>query len=125
MTKIELRNGKASVPAKAGGPAFRTGMRGTETIAVDDVVATHRVCHRFQAPILARGCGTSLSGETVNYAVVIDFSKYLHAVFEVDTERRTVRCQPGAINEQVNLKTGPQGFVFAPDPSTHSYCTIG
>src|SRR5581483_10204538 len=170
MTKIELRNGKASVPAKAGGPAFRTGMRGTETIAVDDleaelraavegevrfdsasralyatdasnyrqppigvviprtiddVVATHRVCHRFQAPILARGCGTSLSGETVNYAVVIDFSKYLHAIFEVDTERRTVRCQPGAINEQVNLKTGPQGFVFAPDPSTHSYCTIG
>jgi FAD/FMN-containing dehydrogenase len=41
---------------------------------VDDVVATHRVCHDHGAPILARGCGTSLSGETVNYAVVIDFS---------------------------------------------------
>jgi FAD/FMN-containing dehydrogenase/Fe-S oxidoreductase len=92
---------------------------------VDDVVATHRVCHDHRAPILARGCGTSLSGETVNYAVVIDFSKYLHEIGEVDTERRTVRVQPGAINEQVNIVTGKHGLVFGPDPSTHAYCTIG
>jgi FAD/FMN-containing dehydrogenase/Fe-S oxidoreductase len=92
---------------------------------IDDVVATHRVCRDHDAPILARGCGTSLSGETVNYAVVIDFSKYLHGIMDVDPARRTVRCQPGSINEQVNLKTGEHGLVFAPDPSTHSYCTIG
>jgi FAD/FMN-containing dehydrogenase/Fe-S oxidoreductase len=92
---------------------------------VDDVVATHRVCHDHGAPILARGCGTSLSGETVNYAVVIDFSKYLHEILEIDAERRTVRVRPGAINEQVNIALGPHGLVFAPDPSTHAYCTIG
>jgi FAD/FMN-containing dehydrogenase/Fe-S oxidoreductase len=92
---------------------------------VDDVVAAHRACHEFGAPIVARGCGTSLSGETVNYAVVIDFSKYLHAIGETDAERRTITCQPGAINEHVNLKTGEHDLVFGPDPSTHSRCTVG
>ena len=93
---------------------------------VDDVVATHRACHEFGAPLLARGCGTSLSGETVNYAVVIDFSKYLHRIDEPDAESGTVVVEPGAINEQVNERTGAAiGMVFGPDPSTHSYCTIG
>ncbi len=92
---------------------------------VDDVVAAHAACRDFGAPILSRGCGTSLSGETVNYAVVIDFSKYLHAIGEPDGEARTVTVQPGAINEQVNRKTGEVGLVFGPDPSTHSRCTIG
>src|SRR5256885_6870538 len=55
---------------------------------IDDVVATHRVCRDHRAPILARGCGTSLSGETVNHAVVMDFSKYLDAIHEPDEQRR-------------------------------------
>ncbi len=92
---------------------------------IDDVIATHAACHAHQAPILARGCGTSLSGETVNYAVVMDFSKYLHGIGETDVDRRTVHVQPGAINEKVNLATGPHGLLFGPDPSTHKYCTIG
>ena len=93
---------------------------------VDDVVATHRACHEFGAPILGRGCGTSLSGETVNYAVVVDFSKYLDRIEEPDGAAGTVVCQPGAINEHVNERTGPAiDMVFGPDPSTHAYCTIG
>jgi FAD/FMN-containing dehydrogenase/Fe-S oxidoreductase len=93
---------------------------------LDDVVATHRACHRFGAPVLARGGGTSLSGETVNFAVVIDFSKYLTEIGDADADTQTVVCQPGAINEQVNEKTGKQvGMIFGPDPSTHSRCTIG
>jgi FAD/FMN-containing dehydrogenase len=93
--------------------------------SIDDVVAVHRVCHEHRAPILARGCGTSLSGETVNYAVVIDFSKYLDMIFSIDTDARTVRVLPGAINEKVNDHVGKFGLVFGPDPSTHAYCTIG
>ncbi|HWF33761.1 MAG TPA: FAD-binding oxidoreductase, partial [Solirubrobacteraceae bacterium] len=93
---------------------------------LDDVVTTHRICHDHGAPILARGAGTSLSGETVNFAVVIDFSKYLHEIGDADRESETVVCQPGAINEHVNEKTGEQiGMIFGPDPSTHSRCTIG
>ena len=94
--------------------------------SVADVVATHRACAEFGAPIVNRGGGTSLSGETVNRAIVIDTSKYLHRMGDVDTERRTVRVQPGAINAHVNEHTGKQaGLIFGPDPSTHSRCTIG
>ncbi len=93
---------------------------------VDDVVATHIACARFGVPIVNRGGGTSLSGETVNNAVVIDTSKYVNEIGDVDREKGTVRCQPGAINEQVNEKTGEQaGLIFGPDPSSHSRCTIG
>ena len=92
---------------------------------VDDVVATHQACSRHRAPILSRGAGTSLSGETVNFAVVIDFSKHLNRILDVDPGQRLVRVEPGAINEQVNLRTGKDGLVFGPDPSTHAYCTIG
>ena len=92
---------------------------------VEDVVAVHAACHEAGAPILPRGGGTSLSGETVNHAVVIDFTKYLHAIGEPDAQRALVSAQPGAINEQVNRRTGEIGMVFGPDPSSHSRCAIG
>jgi FAD/FMN-containing dehydrogenase/Fe-S oxidoreductase len=93
---------------------------------LDDIVATHRACHEFGAPIVNRGGGTSLSGETVNFAVVIDNSKYLTEIGDADAATQTVICQPGVINEQLNEKTGQQiGMIFGPDPSTHSRCTIG
>jgi FAD/FMN-containing dehydrogenase/Fe-S oxidoreductase len=92
---------------------------------LDDVVATHAACRRFGAPITNRGCGTSLSGETVNVAVIIDHSKHLTGIGEPDVEARTITVQAGAINEHVNLRTGPHGLVFGPDPSTHAYCAIG
>ncbi len=92
---------------------------------LDDVVITHQFCSRYKAPIVNRGGGTSLSGETVNFAVVIDHSKYLNHIGETDVNRRMVTVENGAINEQVNKKTGKMGFVFGPDPSSHGYCTIG
>jgi len=92
---------------------------------LDDIVATHRACAAFGAPIVNRGGGTSLSGETVNYAVVIDNSKYLTHVGEIDVDRRLVTAEPGVINEQLNRTTGRRGLVFGPDPSSHSRCTIG
>ena len=51
---------------------------------LEDIVAAHRVCADFGAPVVNRGGGTSLSGETVNYAVVIDNSKYLTRIGDVD-----------------------------------------
>ncbi len=93
---------------------------------LEDIVATHRACHEFGAPVLPRGGGTSLSGETVNFAVVIDVSKYLTEIGDADAATQTVVCQPGVINEKLNEKTGEQiGMIFGPDPSTHSRCTIG
>ena len=92
---------------------------------LDDVVAVHRVCHEHRAPILPRGCGTSLSGETVNHAVVIDFTKYLDDFDDPDMTDHTVVCRPGAINEKLNEHTGKWNWIFGPDPSTHAYCSIG
>jgi FAD/FMN-containing dehydrogenase/Fe-S oxidoreductase len=92
---------------------------------LDDVVATTVACHRYGAPLLSRGGGTSLSGETVNNAVVIDFSEYLTAMGKVDTGRKLITAEPGVINEQLNKHTGEQNLVFGPDPSSHSRCVIG
>ena len=92
---------------------------------LDDIVAAHRVCAAFGAPILNRGGGTSLSGETVNYAVVIDNSRYLTGISNLDEDRRLVTAEPGVINEELNRVTGRSGLVFGPDPSSHSRCTIG
>jgi len=94
-------------------------------VSIDDVVATHRVCHAHRAPLLPRGCGTSLSGASVNRAVVIDFTKHLDAVLDVDPDRRLARVQPGAINDRVGEAAAPYGLRFGPDPDTHAWCTIG
>lgn len=75
--------------------------------------------------MLCRGGGTSLSGETVNVAVVIDFSKYLTDIIDIDAQRRLATVQTGVINEQLNKATGEHGLVFGPDPSSHSRCTLG
>ena len=92
---------------------------------LDDVVAAHRVCHEHHVPIVNRGCGTSLSGEAVNVAVVIDHSKHLTAIGDVDLDTKTILVEAGAVNEKVNERTAQHGLVFGPDPSTHAYCTIG
>ena len=83
---------------------------------LDDVVATHRACHEFGAPIVNRGGGTSLSGETVNFAVVIDHSKYLTEIGDADAETRTVTCQPGAINEQRQREDRTAGRTWSSGP---------
>ncbi|MFB9351945.1 FAD-binding oxidoreductase [Streptomyces heliomycini] len=89
------------------------------------MVTVHRICHHFGAPVLSRGGGTSLSGETVNEAVVIDHSKYLTGIGEVDIRRRLVTCEPGVINEDLNRHTGRRSLIFGPDPSSPSRCVIG
>ncbi|WP_200171658.1 FAD-binding and (Fe-S)-binding domain-containing protein [Tomitella cavernea] len=92
---------------------------------LDAVVETMRACHAYHTPVVCRGGGTSLSGETVNVAVVIDFSKYLTDVGPVDLDRHTVVAETGVINEELNKAIGHTGYIFGPDPSSHSRCTIG
>lgn len=92
---------------------------------LDDVVETMKGCSKYRAPVTCRGGGTSLSGETVNNAVIVDFSKYLTEMGDVDVTGQRVTCQTGVINEQLNEHTGKHNLVFGPDPSSHSRCTIG
>jgi FAD/FMN-containing dehydrogenase/Fe-S oxidoreductase len=92
----------------------------------EDVVAAVEVCRKHGAPVLPRGCGTSLSGETTNVAVVIDTSKYMREILEVNPEEGYARVQPGVIRDQLSLMTEAEyNLTFAPDTSTHAYATFG
>ncbi len=91
----------------------------------DDVVATIETAGRHGVSVLPRGGGTSLAGQTVANAVVIDFSKYMRDVIEVDSEEGWVRVQPGIILDELNQHLGPTGMLFAPDPSTSNRGNVG
>ena len=91
----------------------------------DDVIGAAAACRKFAAPILARGAGTSLAGQCCNVAVVLDFTKYMNRVLELDPERRFARVQPGVVLDVLRDKAEAHQLTFAPDPSTHNRCTIG
>jgi len=90
-----------------------------------DVIATVDICRQFNAPILSRGGGTGLAGQTTNTAVVLDFSKYMNHIDPVDPVNRLVKVQPGAILDRVREAAEQYNLTFAPDPATHSRCTLG
>lgn len=92
----------------------------------EDVVAAIASCREHDAPVLSRGCATSLSGETTNVAVVVDFSKLMREIIEVDPAGRRARVQPGVIRDQLSNQTEAEyNLTFAPDTSTHEYATFG
>ncbi|HEY5055280.1 MAG TPA: FAD-binding and (Fe-S)-binding domain-containing protein [Acidobacteriaceae bacterium] len=91
----------------------------------DDVIATVAACREFGAPVLSRGGGTSVSGQTVNVAVVIDFSKYMSNVISLDAAARMARVEPGIVLDALRDEAERHALTFAPDPATHSRCTLG
>src|SRR5437868_3876763 len=91
----------------------------------EDVFATMEVARDFKVPVLPRGAGTSLAGQTVGEAVVMDMSKYLNRVLEVNTEERWALVEPGVVQEQFNLHLKPMGYLFGPDTSTANRATVG
>src|SRR5271167_579194 len=90
-----------------------------------DVISTVTICRTFNAPILSRGAGTSLAGQGCNAAVILDFSKYMNGMGEIDVQNRTVHVQPGIVLDRVRDVAEKFNLTFAPDPATHSRCTIG
>ena len=68
----------------------------------DDVVAAVEVAKRFGVPVLPRGAGTSLAGQTVGHAVVLDFSRHMHSLLGIDAEASTARVQPGLVQDELN-----------------------
>ncbi|MEO6982951.1 MAG: FAD-binding oxidoreductase, partial [Edaphobacter sp.] len=91
----------------------------------EDVVATVAICRRLNAPILSRGGGTSLAGQCCNTAVILDFSKYMNKMGTVDPVARIVHVQPGIVLDRVREAAEKFELTFAPDPATHSRCTLG
>lgn len=92
---------------------------------VDDVISTVALARKFGAPILARGGGTSLAGQCCNVAVVMDFSKYMNHVIELDPQHKFARVQPGLILDDLRAQAEKHNLTFGPDPATHTHCTLG
>jgi FAD/FMN-containing dehydrogenase len=91
----------------------------------DDLAATVQIAADLGIPITARGGGTSLTGQSIGPGVVIDCSKYLNAIGEVDISGRRVRVQPGVVLDQLNRELARFGLAFGPDVATASRATLG
>jgi FAD/FMN-containing dehydrogenase/Fe-S oxidoreductase len=91
----------------------------------EDVIATVRLASKFGAPLLPRGGGTSLCGQSCNVAVIIDFSKYLNQIIELNPQEKFAWVQPGVRLDQLRNQANKFDLTFGPDPSTHEYCNLG
>jgi FAD/FMN-containing dehydrogenase/Fe-S oxidoreductase len=90
-----------------------------------DVAAAVSVCVEHGAPLLPRGAGTSLAGQTVGRAVVVDTSRHMDAIVDINVEARTARVQPGVVQDDLNRAVAGRGLLFGPDTSTSNRATIG
>ena len=91
----------------------------------EDVQHVMRVAAAHGVPVLPRGGGTSLSGQAVNHAIVLDFTRHMAAVLAIDVEARQARVQPGVVLSDLNCALRPYGLQYPIDPSTANRATIG
>jgi FAD/FMN-containing dehydrogenase/Fe-S oxidoreductase len=91
----------------------------------DEIVAALAVARELGVPLVPRGGGTSIAGNSISTGIVLDTSKHLNHVLAVDPEERTARVEPGAVLDDITRAAAKHGLRFGPDPSTHSRCTIG
>ena len=91
----------------------------------NDVHAVIDVANRLGVSVLSRGGGTSLAGQAVGHSIVLDFSKYMQNVLEVNKEEMWCRVEPGSVQDELNVYVRAQGLQFGPDTSTSNRATIG
>ena len=91
----------------------------------DDVAAAVDVARSQGVALLPRGGGTSLTGQTVNRALVLDFSQHMNELLEVNPEEQWARVQPGLVQDELNALVRPMGLLFGPDTSTSNRATLG
>jgi FAD/FMN-containing dehydrogenase len=91
----------------------------------DDVQAAVELSHRYQVPLLPRTAGSSLAGQAINEALVIDMSRHLDQVLELNVEEQWVRVQPGIVLDELNGQLRPHGLQFGPDPASSNRACMG
>jgi FAD/FMN-containing dehydrogenase/Fe-S oxidoreductase len=92
---------------------------------IEDVQAAFELARKHHVAFLPRGGGTSLTGQTVNHALVLDFSRFMNHILEVNGEEKWVRVQPGVVQDELNHYVRPMSLLFGPDTSTSNRATIG
>lgn len=93
--------------------------------SVADLVATVQIAAELHVPITARGGGTSLSGQSIGSGIVVDCSKYLNNLLDLDPAKRVARVQPGLILDRLNREVGKHGLQFGPEVATSSRANLG
>ncbi|WP_298208994.1 FAD-binding and (Fe-S)-binding domain-containing protein [Ferrimicrobium sp.] len=93
--------------------------------SVDEVIATQQVAATTGVALTIRGAGTSVAGNAVGPGIVLDMSRYLNRVIDVDPFGMTATVEPGVVLDALQNRLADAGLRFGPDPSTHSRCTIG
>ena len=93
--------------------------------SADEVVAALSAGRELGVPVTGRGAGTSIAGNALSAAIVLDLSRHLNRVRSVDPEQRTALAEPGAVLDTVTRAAAQHGLRYGPDPSTHSRATIG
>jgi FAD/FMN-containing dehydrogenase/Fe-S oxidoreductase len=93
--------------------------------SIDDVINTVAACMKFGVPLLSRGGGTSLAGQCCNTAIVMDWSKYLGQILDIDPIHKEATVRPGCVLDNLRNAAGKYGLTFGPDPATHNHCTLG
>ncbi len=91
----------------------------------DDIAAALAVCREHGVPVVARGGGTSIAGQATGTGLVLDLTRHLRTILDLDPVARTAVVQPGVILDDLRAAAAPHGLTFGPDPSTHSRCTLG
>jgi FAD/FMN-containing dehydrogenase/Fe-S oxidoreductase len=89
------------------------------------VIAIVAAARHHDAPLVSRAGGTALAGQTCNTAIVIDWSKYMHRILDIDPHARKARVEPGVICDELSDAVAPYGLTYGPKPATHSHCCFG
>ena len=92
---------------------------------IEEVIQTVAIAKKHGAPLLPRGGGTSLCGQSCNVAVIVDFSKYLNQIIEINPQEKYAWVQPGCVLDKLRNRANDFNLTFGPDPSTHEYCNLG
>jgi len=90
-----------------------------------DVEAALKACRATGAAVLPRGAGTSLAGQCANVAVVFDYSRYMNSLVSIDPEAKLAVVEPGIVLDRLREAAELHHLTYAPDPATHSRCTLG
>ncbi|MEO8799237.1 MAG: FAD-binding and (Fe-S)-binding domain-containing protein [Polyangiaceae bacterium] len=123
--EVRFDHGSRGLYAQDGSNYYHVPIGVVLPKSVEDVVAVLAACREFDAPVFSRTGGTSLAGQACNEAVLMDFSKYMRRIVEIDAKNRIARVEPGVICDELSNAVKPYDLTWGPKPATHSRCGFG
>jgi FAD/FMN-containing dehydrogenase/Fe-S oxidoreductase len=123
--EVRFDDGTRALYAVDGSNYRQVPIGGVIPKTIEEAIQTVAIARKHNAPLLPRGGGTSLSGQSCNVAVIVDFSKYLNQIIEINPQEKYAWVQPGCVLDKLRNRANEFNLTFGPDPSTHEYCNLG